>query len=106
MATTTPSTTARTAADEAERTGARTTEAAELISGAREQIDVLDARILQLIEERMAVSGQIQRARVGSGGRRVNLQREMEIINRYRDELGRPGTQLAMTLLELCRGRA
>jgi chorismate mutase len=88
-----------------ERTGAATPEAAELISGAREQIDVLDARILTLIRERMAVSEQIQRARITSGGRRVNLAREMEILERYRAELGRPGTRLAMLLLELCRGR-
>ncbi|WP_103501457.1 chorismate mutase [Streptomyces sp. SM14] len=91
--------------DEAERTGARTPEAAELVSGAREHIDVLDARIMALIGERMAVSEQIQRARLGSGGRRVNLAREMEILERYREELGAPGTRLAMLLLELCRGR-
>ncbi|HEV7627723.1 MAG TPA: chorismate mutase, partial [Streptomyces sp.] len=39
------------------------------------------------------------------GGRRVHLAREMEILDRYRSELGRPGTQLAMTLLGLCRGQ-
>ncbi|WP_103528717.1 chorismate mutase [Streptomyces sp. SM12] len=91
--------------EEAERTGARTPEAAELVSGAREHIDVLDARIMALIGERTAVSEQIQRARLGSGGRRVNLAREMEILERYREELGAPGTRLAMLLLELCRGR-
>jgi chorismate mutase len=47
----------------------------------------------------------IQEARIGSGGRRVNLAREMEILSHYRDALGKPGTALAMTLLELCRGR-
>ena len=35
----------------------------------------------------------------------MHLSREMEILARYRAELGRPGTQLAMTLLGLCRGR-
>jgi chorismate mutase len=30
----------------------------------------------------------------------------MEILRTYGDALGRPGTTLAMTLLELCRGRA
>ncbi|WP_130796261.1 chorismate mutase [Streptomyces otsuchiensis] len=96
---------ASTEREEAERTGARTPEAAELVSGAREHIDVLDARIMALIGERTAVSEQIQRARLGSGGRRVNLAREMEILERYREELGAPGTRLAMLLLELCRGR-
>jgi chorismate mutase len=75
------------------------------IDEARREIDALDGRILALIRERMAVSERIQRTRIASGGRRVNLAREMEILRRYREELGRPGTQLAMTLLELCRGR-
>ncbi|MCX5368518.1 chorismate mutase [Streptomyces sp. NBC_00015] len=86
-------------------TGARTPEAADVITGARERIDSLDDRIIGLIQERMAVSAVIQDARITSGGRRVNLSREMEILGHYRDALGRPGTPLAMTLLELCRGR-
>ncbi len=87
------------------RTGARTDEAAALIAGARERVDDLDGRIVALIEERMAVSAEIQRARIASGGRRVNLAREMEVIGHYSARLGKPGTALAMTLLELCRGR-
>jgi chorismate mutase len=47
----------------------------------------------------------VQQARIGAGGRRVHLAREMEILRAYGDALGRPGTALAMTLLELCRGR-
>ncbi|MEW5355409.1 chorismate mutase [Streptomyces sp. 16-176A] len=89
----------------ADRTGARTDEAASVISGARERIDALDDRIIGLVQERMAVSAVVQEARIGSGGRRVNLAREMEILGRYRDALGKPGTTLAMTLLELCRGK-
>jgi chorismate mutase len=88
-----------------DRTGARTDEAAGLIGGARERIDALDDRIIGLVQERMAVSATIQHARITSGGRRVNLSREMEILSHYRDTLGKPGTALAMTLLELCRGR-
>ncbi|MFD1661606.1 chorismate mutase [Streptomyces caeni] len=89
----------------AEKTGARTAEAADVISGARERIDALDDRLIGLIQERMAVSAVIQDARIASGGRRVNLSRELEILGRYREALGKPGTTLAMTLLELCRGR-
>ncbi|MFJ5261391.1 chorismate mutase [Streptomyces sp. NPDC088387] len=89
----------------AERTGARTAEAGDVITGARERIDALDDRIIGLIQERMAVSTVIQEARIASGGRRVNLSREMEILGHYREALGRPGTALAMTLLELCRGK-
>ncbi|MBU3868491.1 chorismate mutase [Streptomyces sp. 4503] len=81
------------------------TEAADVIGGARERIDALDGRILDLVRERMAVSAAIQEARIASGGRRVQLSREMEILDRYRQRLGKPGTTLAMTLLELCRGR-
>ncbi|MEV7126650.1 chorismate mutase [Streptomyces sp. NPDC093260] len=93
------------ASSPADRTGARTDEAASVISGARERIDALDDRIIGLVQERMAVSAVVQEARIGSGGRRVNLSREMEILGHYRDALGKPGTALAMTLLELCRGR-
>ncbi|MGW7525381.1 chorismate mutase [Streptomyces sp. NPDC054783] len=75
------------------------------IADARERIDVLDDRIIGLIQERMAVSAVVQQTRIASGGRRVHLSREMEILGRYREALGKPGTGLAMTLLELCRGR-
>ncbi|MFF2650989.1 chorismate mutase [Streptomyces sp. NPDC058045] len=87
------------------RTGAHTAEAADVISGARERIDSLDDRIIGLMQERIAVSTVVQESRIASGGRRVSLSREMEVLSRYRDALGRPGTALAMSLLELCRGR-
>ncbi|MER6628159.1 chorismate mutase [Streptomyces sp. NPDC000987] len=107
---TTPGTAARaipapTGPTPADLTGARTPEAADVITGARERIDALDDRIIGLIQERMAVSAVIQEARITSGGRRVNLSREMEVLGHYREALGKPGTSLAMTLLELCRGR-
>ncbi|MCZ0987422.1 chorismate mutase [Streptomyces diastatochromogenes] len=82
-----------------------TVTAEQTIADARERIDALDDRIIGLIQERMAVSTVVQEARIASGGRRVNLSREMEILGRYREALGKPGTALAMTLLELCRGR-
>ena len=97
--------TATTEQTATEKTGARTGEAADVISGARDRIDALDDRIIGLVQERMAVSAVIQEARITSGGRRVNLSREMEILGHYREALGKPGTALAMTLLELCRGR-
>ncbi|MEU8673886.1 chorismate mutase [Streptomyces sp. NPDC048560] len=88
-----------------EQTGAHTDDAASLIGDARSRIDTLDDRIIGLVQERMAVSAVIQEARITSGGRRVNLSREMEVLGHYREALGKPGTSLAMTLLELCRGR-
>ncbi|MGW3101088.1 chorismate mutase [Streptomyces sp. NPDC001100] len=77
----------------------------QTIADARERIDALDDRIIGLIQERVAVSAVVQETRIASGGRRVHLSRENEILGRYRDALGRPGTALAMTLLELSRGR-
>ncbi|NBM19261.1 chorismate mutase [Streptomyces sp. GC420] len=103
--TSTATTPRKSGATAAEKTGAHTAEAADVIRNARERIDALDDRIIGLVQERMAVSAVIQQARIESGGRRVNLSREMEILGRFRDALGRPGTSLAMTLLELCRGR-
>ncbi|RXS67919.1 chorismate mutase [Streptomyces sp. TM32] len=85
-----------------------------MITDARQRIDDLDGRIIGLVQERMAVSAVIQRERLSSGGvgappsgswGRVNLSREMEILAHYRDQLGKPGTALAMTLLELSRGQ-
>ncbi|WUV84804.1 chorismate mutase [Streptomyces sp. NBC_01476] len=77
-----------------------------LIAERRQRIDDLDARIIALVGERMAVSAEIQTARIGAGGRRVALTREMEVLRTYGEALGsKPGTALAMTLLELCRGR-
>jgi chorismate mutase len=82
-----------------------TTTEVDRITGSRRAIDALDEQIIALVRERMTVSAGIQRARIASGGRRVHLSREMEILARYREELGKPGTAMAMTLLELCRGR-
>ncbi|MEV0092107.1 chorismate mutase [Streptomyces sp. NPDC050738] len=87
-------------------TSTESTESTEtLIADARTRIDAMDDRIIGLIQERMAVSAVIQEARMTSGGRRVNLSREMEVLSHYSDALGKPGTSLAMTMLELCRGR-
>ncbi|MBB1258802.1 chorismate mutase [Streptomyces alkaliterrae] len=96
--TTTPTTTASTATTDA-------SDPEQVIGEARERIDELDARIIRLVRERMEVSSRIQRTRIAAGGRRVHLSREMEVLSRFRAELGGPGTTLAMTLLELSRGR-
>ncbi|OPC81382.1 chorismate mutase [Embleya scabrispora] len=76
-----------------------------VIDTGRARIDDLDRRIIALITERVDISVEIQRVRVAAGGARVQLSREMEVIARYREGLGKPGTTVALTLLELCRGR-
>lgn len=75
------------------------------VAAGRVRLDELDAQIVQLVRERLRVSQAVQQARVDGGGRRVELARETQIIARYREQLGRPGTGIAMALLELCRGR-
>jgi chorismate mutase len=77
----------------------------QTIADARDRIDALDDRIIGLIQERVAVSAVVQDARIASGGRRVSLTRENEILSHFSAALGKPGTALAMTLLELSRGR-
>lgn len=76
------------------------------VLGGRARIDALDDQIADLIRRRGEVSREIQAARIADGGRRVDLRRETEIIGRYTAALGRPGTAIAMALLELGRGRA
>ncbi|MFC1409064.1 chorismate mutase [Streptacidiphilus sp. N1-12] len=80
--------------------------AARVIAEARGRIDDLDGRIVALVQERMAVSAEVQAARIATGGPRLALSRELEILARYRAALGPQGTEVAMQLLELCRGRA
>jgi chorismate mutase len=75
------------------------------VSGGRARIDALDAELIELIRRRVAVSAEIQSARISTGGRRLDLRRETEVIGRYTQALGRPGTAVAMALLELGRGR-
>lgn len=76
------------------------------VAGGRERMDAIDAQLIELIGRRVAVSAEIQAARMTSGGRRLDLRRETEVIGRYTRELGRPGTAVALALLELGRGRA
>ncbi|MFJ3893251.1 MULTISPECIES: chorismate mutase [unclassified Streptomyces] len=97
-----PTTTSATATAS---TTAPTTTPEQTITDARARIDALDDRIIGLIQERVAVSAVVQETRIASGGRRVSLARENEILRHYSDALGKPGTTLAMTLLELSRGR-
>ncbi|MGP3985566.1 chorismate mutase [Streptomyces sp. 3N207] len=75
-----------------------------LIAAERARIDALDARLIALVRDRMEISETIQQTRIESGGRRVHLSREMQILDHYSAELGAPGRELARTLLRLCRG--
>lgn len=71
----------------------------------RARIDALDAQIIALVEQRCAVSADIQRARMTAGGPRVVHAREAEVVAQWRGRLGAPGGRIALALLELGRGR-
>ena len=76
------------------------------IASLREQIDAVDAELVDVVQRRIALSKQIQAVRMAHGGRRREHSRELKVVNTYVEGLGRGGSQLALTLLELCRGRA
>lgn len=81
------------------------TDANEHIAGLRERLDEIDARIIELWLERAAIAQEVGRTRVASGGTRLVLNRENEILERYRTQLGPDGVQLALLVLRAGRGR-
>ncbi|RIJ77418.1 chorismate mutase [Nakamurella silvestris] len=74
------------------------------IDALRHRIDELDAELVRLIKERTAVSHAIGASRMAQGGPRISYSRELAILDRFRD-LGQPGTDLAMLLLAMGRGK-
>lgn len=70
----------------------------------RERIDALDAELVRLVAERAALSAQVQQARRAAGGPRIVQSRENEVVRRWHEALGRPGSAIALALLELGRG--
>ena len=77
--------------------------AAPDIDELRQEIDVLDRELLRLVKRRAEVSKIIGAARMAAGGTRIVHNREIDVLNRYR-ELGPDGKDLAMILLRLGRG--
>lgn len=80
------------------------TEQVPEIDDLRQEIDQLDATILEAVKRRTEVSKLIGQARMASGGTRLVHSREMKVIERY-SEIGPDGKDLAMLLLRLGRGR-
>jgi chorismate mutase len=70
----------------------------------RLEIDGIDAELVRLIKRRTAISQSIGAARMKLGGPRVVHSREIKILDRFRD-LGQPGVDLALMLLDLGRGK-
>jgi chorismate mutase len=79
-------------------------QAAVHIAGLRERLDQIDAEIIALWQERARISQEVGATRVASGGTRLVLAREKEILERFRAELGADGTQLALLVLRAGRG--
>jgi chorismate mutase len=75
------------------------------IGALREQIDACDAAIIELVQRRLAVSQEIGAVRTASGGTRLNLAREQQVLARFRAALGPDGAALGMMLLRQGRGR-
>ncbi|MBB5954951.1 chorismate mutase [Saccharothrix tamanrassetensis] len=80
-----------------------TAPANEDIDALREEIDFLDAELLRLVKRRVEISRTIGAARMAAGGTRIVHNREIDVLNRYKD-LGPEGRDLAMILLKLGRG--
>lgn len=77
----------------------------ERIAELRAEIDACDAEIIALVQRRLAVSRQIGALRSASGGTRLNLAREQQVLARFRTALGDDGAALGMLLLRQGRGR-
>jgi chorismate mutase len=69
----------------------------------RQEIDLLDKELLRLVKRRAEISKIIGAARMAAGGTRIVHNREIDVLNRYK-ELGPDGKDLAMILLKLGRG--
>ena len=78
---------------------------AERIGELRSAIDACDAEIIELVQRRLAISREIGALRASSGGTRLSLSREQQVLARFRDALGPDGAALGMMLLRQGRGR-
>lgn len=75
------------------------------ITAGRAALDALDEEIRRLLAERVAVSRQVQALRRGAGEPGIQHARENQVIAGYVDALGGPGADIALAVLQLCRGR-
>ncbi|MEU8042953.1 chorismate mutase [Micromonospora echinofusca] len=85
-------------------TGTPEPAAAGRIVEIRERIDEIDRALIELWQERARLSQEVGVTRMASGGTRLVLSREREILERFRAALGADGTQLALLLLRAGRG--
>jgi chorismate mutase len=93
--------TATTAASTTTAPGAPDARIGEL----RQEIDACDAEIIELVQRRLAISREIGTLRAASGGTRLSLSREQQVLSRFRSALGPDGASLGLMLLRQGRGR-
>ncbi|MGY1610049.1 MULTISPECIES: chorismate mutase [unclassified Geodermatophilus] len=75
------------------------------IAELRGEIDACDAELIRLVQHRLAVSQEIGELRRATGGTRLSLSREKQVLSRFQDALGPDGAALGMLLLRQGRGR-
>jgi chorismate mutase len=85
-------------------TGTPAEDAAAEILAMRNRIDEIDNHLISLWRERAVLSQRVGATRVASGGTRLVLSREREILDRFRAALGADGTQLGLLVLRAGRG--
>jgi chorismate mutase len=78
---------------------------ADRIGELRSAIDACDAEIIELVERRLAISREIGALRAASGGTRLSLSREQQVLSKFRAALGPDGAALGMMLLRQGRGQ-
>ena len=78
---------------------------ADRIDTLRSEIDACDTELIELVQRRLAISQEIGALRAASGGTRLSLSRESQVLTRFRAALGPDGASLAMMLLRQGRGR-
>jgi len=76
----------------------------EPLAEIRQRIDEIDGTLIDLWQERARLSRHVGATRMASGGTRLVLSREQEILERFRAALGADGTQVALLLLRAGRG--
>jgi chorismate mutase len=77
----------------------------ERIGELRSAIDDCDGEIIALVQRRLAISREIGALRAASGGTRLSLSREQQVLSRFQAALGSDGAALGMMLLRQGRGR-
>jgi chorismate mutase len=72
----------------------------------RNELDELDEAVRLILKRRVELSRRIQSIRIESGGARVDLQREKQVIDGYRRTFEQDGAELALAILHISRGSA